>query len=110
MPFLIPSTQSVNTEKHTVTQNLRRKLPEIAPGTTVSIRISEQHLWDKKGTVAIQNNCPQLYDILNERRNILAKNRHHLIPTTIKFNIKRDYHNAIKHDYHKSATHLLIRI
>ena len=31
---LISSNQSIATEKHTVTKNLRRKLPEITPGTT----------------------------------------------------------------------------
>ena len=40
--------QSTTTEKHTVTQNLKRKLSEIAPGTTVRIRTNEQNLWDKK--------------------------------------------------------------
>ena len=34
-------------------------------------------------------------NILNKRRNILARNRCHLIPTTKKFNIKHDYNNAI---------------
>ena len=32
---------------------------------------------------------------LNERGNILARNRRRLIPTTKKFNIKKDYDNAI---------------
>ena len=31
----MPSTQSTASEKYTVTQNVRRELPEIAPGTTV---------------------------------------------------------------------------
>ena len=44
LPSLIPFT----TEKHTVTHNLKRNLPEIAPRTTVRIRTDEQYLWDKK--------------------------------------------------------------
>ena len=48
LPSLIPSTQSTATEKHTVIKNLRRKLPEIAPGTTVRIRPDKQNLWGKK--------------------------------------------------------------
>ena len=64
---LIPFTQNTATEKHTVTQNLRRKLPEIAPGTTVRIRTDEQNPWDKKGIVVSQNNRPRLCDILNKR-------------------------------------------
>ena len=51
LPSLTPSTQNVATEKPTVTQNLRCKLPEIAPGTTVRNRTDEQNLLDKKGTV-----------------------------------------------------------
>ena len=42
-----------------------------------------------------QNNHPRSYDILNERGNILARNHHHLIPTSEKFNIKHDYNNAV---------------
>ena len=95
LPLLIPFTQSTTTEKHTVTHNLKRNLPEIAPGTTVQIRTNEQNPWDKKGIVVSQNNRPRSYDILNERGNILARNRRHLIPTTKKFNIKHDYGNAI---------------
>ena len=35
LPLLIPFTQSTTTKKQTVTHNLKRNLPEIAPGTTV---------------------------------------------------------------------------
>ena len=56
LPALIPFTQGTTTEKHTVTQNLKRKLPEIAPGTAVRIRTDEQNLWDKKGIVVSQKN------------------------------------------------------
>ena len=42
-----------------------------------------------------QSNQPQSYNILNKRGNILARNHHHLIPATKKFNIKHDYDNAI---------------
>ena len=95
LPLLIPSTQSTATEKHSVTQNVRRKLPEIAPGITMRIRTNEPNLWDKKSIFVSQNNRPRLYNILNKRGNILARNRHHLISRTRKFNIKHDYDNAI---------------
>ena len=51
LPLLIPFTQSAATEKHTVTQKLRPKVPDMAPGTTVRIRTEEQNLWNKKGIV-----------------------------------------------------------
>ena len=95
LPSLIPSTQSTATVEHTVTQNLRRKLPEIAPRTTVRIQTDEQNLWHKKSIIVVQSNRPQLYGILNKRGNILARNRRHLIPATEKFNIKHDYDNAL---------------
>ena len=95
LPSLIPFTQSTTTEKHTVAHNLKLNLPEIAPGTTVWIRTDKQNLWDKKGIVVSQNNRPRSNNILNERGDILARNRRHLIPTTEKFNIKNDYNNAI---------------
>ena len=59
LPSLIPCTQNTANEKHTVTQNLRRKLPETALGTTVRIRTDEQKLRDKKGIVVSQNNRPR---------------------------------------------------
>ena len=88
-PLLIPCTQNTATKKHTETQNLRCKLPEI-----LRIRTNEQNLWDKKGIVVSQSNRPQLYNILNKRGNIFARNHHQLIPTE-KFNIKHNYGNAI---------------
>ena len=108
LPSLVPFTQSETFEKHTVTQNTRRKLPEIAPGTTVRIRTDEQHLWDKKGIVVSQNNRPRSYDILNQRRNILARNRRHLIPRTKEFNITHDYNNAIPVSNTSTHSNLMI--
>ena len=68
LPSLIPSTQSTATEKHTITKNLGRNLPEIAAGKTVRIQTDEQNIWGKKyGIVVSQNNRPRSYDILNER-------------------------------------------
>ena len=91
-----------------VTQNLRHKLPEIAPGTTLRIRTDEQNLWNKKGTVVSANNRPQSYNFPNERRNILARHHRHLIPTNEKFNIKHDYNNAIPAS--NTSTHLSLMI
>ena len=58
------------------------------------IRADKRNLWDRKG-IASQNNCPRLYDILNETGNILAINLCHLIPTTKKCNVKHNFDNAI---------------
>ena len=95
LPSLIQFTQSTTTEKHTVTQNLKRNLPEFAPGTTVRIRIDEQNPWNRNGIVVSQNNRPRSSNILNERGSILARSRRPLIPTSEKVNIKHDYDNVI---------------
>ena len=58
LPSLISFIQSATAKKHSITQNLRCKLPETAPGTTVRIRTDEQKLSNKRGIVASQNNCP----------------------------------------------------
>ena len=94
-PSLIPFTQSSTTKKHTVTHNLKSNFPEFPPGTTVRIRTDEQNLWYKKGITMSQNNRPQSCNILNERENISARNRHYLILTTKKFKINNDYDIAI---------------
>ena len=108
LPSPMPFTQSTTTEKHTVTHNLKCNLPEISPGTTVQIRANKKNLLDKKGVVVSQNNRPRLYDILNKRGNILARNRFHLIPTTEKFNFKNDYNNAIPVSNTSTHSDLLI--
>ena len=95
LPLLIPITQSITTKKQTVTHNLKRNLPEIAPGTTVWIRTNDQNLWGKKGIDVSQSNRPQSYNILSKRGNILARNLCHLIPATGKSNLKNDYDNSI---------------
>ena len=99
LPSLIPFTQSITTEMHLVTHNLKRNFPEITPGTTVRIRTDQQNLWNKKGIVMSQNNRPSSYNILNERGSILAinqqpKNLTSRIITTMPY---------------QSATHLLIQ-
>ena len=53
------------------------------------------------------NNRPQSYDILNERGNVLARNRRHVIPTTERFNIKHDYDNTIQ--ISNTSTHLNLK-
>ena len=95
LPSRIPFTQSTTTKKYTVTQNIKLKLPEIAPKPTVRGRTDQQNLWDRKGFIVSENNRPRSYEIFNERGNILAGNPSHLIPKTEKFNIKRDCDNAI---------------
>ena len=45
--------------------------------------------------IVSQNNRPLSHDILNKRRNMLARNRRRIIPNTERFNIKHNYDNAI---------------
>ena len=58
LPSLIPFTQSTTTKKHTITQNLRHKLPEIALGTTRQVRTNNQNFWGKKGIIWIKIIAP----------------------------------------------------
>ena len=74
----------------------------------MQIRTDEQNLWDEKGIIVSQNNRPRSCEILNQRGNILARNRRHLIPTTEKFNIKHDYDNATP--VSNTSTHLNLMI
>ena len=108
LPSLIPFTQTMTTENHTVTHSLKCNLPEIAPGTAVQIRTNEQNLWDKKGIAVGQNNWPPSHNILNERGNILARNCRHLIPTTEKLNINNDYDKVIPVSNRSTHANLMI--
>ena len=70
-------------------------LPNISQENTVRIRTDEQNLWDKKSIVIKQNNRPRSYDVLNENRNVMIRNRRHLIPTNGKFTEKFSYDSII---------------
>ena len=86
LSLLLPSSQSASTEKHTISQNLMRKLCEFEP--------INKTFWGKRDIV-VRQNLSRPYDYLNERGNMLARNCRHLILTTEKFNTKHYYDNAI---------------
>ena len=95
------------TKKDIVTQNLRRKLSEIAPGTTVRIRTDEQNLWGKKGIVVSQNNCPLSYHTIFEQEREYISQKPSSPDTS---NPKTLASNMITSMPYQPAAHLLIRI
>ena len=67
-------------------QQRGRKLPEIPTNTTVRIQSKNKNdQWSKKGVVLTKRAEPRSYDVLNEKGNVIRRNRRHLIPTNEDF-------------------------
>ena len=60
------------------------------------IRTDEEKTWDKKGSVIAPNDRPRSYNVLNEKGNLIIRNRRHLIQTNGKFIVKYNYDNILK--------------
>ena len=60
------------------------------------IRTDEEKTWDKKGSVIAPNDRPRSYNVLNEKGNLIIRNRRHLIQTNGKFIVKYNYDNILE--------------
>ena len=67
-----------------------KEFPSIDPGT-VRMNVDKDKNRDKKGIVVEKCSEPHSYNILNEKGNIVRRNRRHLIPCHKEFNIQPDY-------------------
>ena len=76
-----PSTTTTAIEPET-----QNRLSTLKCGNTVRIRVNKEKTWDKKGSVIAPNDRPCLYNVLNEKGNLIIRNPRHLIPTNEKFN------------------------
>ena len=88
-----PKPSTTNTAIEPQTQN---RLSTLKPGDTVRIRTEAEKTCDKKGSVTAPNDRPRSYNGLNEKGNLIIRNRRHLIPTNEKFIVKHDYDNIIE--------------
>ena len=96
----LPSFSSKSREKKSAKVNpgvkLGRDLPEIKPGTIVRMRHSDEKEWSKKGKVTNKRDEPRSYDVLNERGNMVRRNRRHLLPCNDKFTVKTETDDEIE--------------
>ena len=78
------------------TTNMAIEPETLKTGDIVRIRTDKDKTWNKKGSVIAPNDHPCLYNILNEKGNLMIRNCRHLIPTNKKFIVKYDYDNIIE--------------
>ena len=77
-----------------------KDLPEIIPGTTVRIYSKSKYgNWRNKGKVVRKRKEPRSYDILNEKGNVVRRNRWQLIPTNEKFEENNDNEYEYEDEY-----------
>ena len=85
VPSVIPSTPNcVQSKERTKTRydTKSKDLPPISPNTTVRIYSkSKSGNWKQKGNVISKRTEPRSYNILNEKGNIIRRNRWQLLPS-----------------------------
>ena len=68
-----------------------KDLTNIEPGTVVRMRVQGEKRWDEIGKVVEKCQEPRAYRILNSKRNVVRRNRRHLLPCKDKFRIQNDH-------------------
>ena len=91
LPSLILSTSTPPTLKKSQAKTKARydkqakDLPDIQPGTVVRIRTKEDKNWNCLGKVVTKCAEPRSYRVLNNKGNIVRRNRRQLLPCKEKF-------------------------
>ena len=93
LPSLVQSFPTTSNVKNSdrVLNKKHRDYPSINPDSVVRMRIDSDKNWEKKGLVVEKCSEPRSYNILNEKGNIVRRNRRHLIPCYDEFKIQPDY-------------------
>ena len=82
---------------------IQNRLPTLKSADTISIRTDKEETWDKKESGIARNDHPRSYNVLNEKDNLIIRNRHHIIPTNEKFIVRHDY------EYIKKPSETILR-
>ena len=69
-------------------------LPTLKPADTIRIRTDEEKNWDKKESGIARNDHPRSYNVLNEKGNLIIRNRRHIITTNEKCVVRHNYENG----------------
>ena len=91
LPSLILSTSTPpNLKKSQANTKARydkqaKDLPDIQPGTVVRIRTKEDKNWNQLSNVVAKCAEPRSYRVLNDKGNIVRRNRRQLLPCKEKF-------------------------
>ena len=95
LPSVKPQPKS-STSKTAIESKTRNRLSTLKLGDTVKIRTDEEKTWGKKGSIIAPNDRPRSYNVLNEKGNLIIRNRRNLILTNEKLIVKHDYDNIIE--------------
>ena len=97
LPSLILSTSTPPNLKKSQAKTKARydkqaeDLPDIQPGTVVRIRTKEDKNWNQLGKVVAKCAEPRSYRVLNDKGNIVRRDRRQLLPCKEKFEIRNQY-------------------
>ena len=90
LPSIIPTRFNQIEKDPSIKEKYDKKskdLPPISPDTTVRIYSRSKYgNWKQKGEVISKRHKPRSYDVINEKGNIIRRNRWQLLPTNETFN------------------------
>ena len=70
-----------------------RDLSILHPGDVVRMRLNNEKSWSQQGKVIETCKEPRFYNVMNERGNVVRRNRRHLLPSHEKFEIHNEDEN-----------------
>ena len=97
LPSIIPNKSRPILTGHKVKKYHDRRandLSELAPGTSVRMRIDTDSSWKETGKIIEKCQQPRSYLVLNSRGNVVRRNRRHLLPTSEAFQNFDHLHSA----------------
>ena len=74
------------------------ELKPLTPSTSVRIYSKRNKNWSKKGQVVKKQVQPRSYEVINEKGNVIRRNRRHLIPTQESFDVDLNYDDLVIDD------------
>ena len=108
LPSAIPNRKHYSKSKvdNDEYRNKIKDLTHIKPNTVVRIRTDREKDWKQTGKVLQKSSEPRSYLVLNEKGNIVRRNRKHLIPTNDEFRI--DIDNEVMQENQLQSTTSLV--
>ena len=85
-----------STTKTAIEPEIQNRLLTLKLGDIVRTRTKKKKTLDEKGSVIGPNDRPHSYNAINEKGNLIIRNRFQLIPANEKFIVNHKYDNIIE--------------
>ena len=106
LPSIIPSKSRPILKDQKVKEYYDRRakdLSELAPGTSVRMRVDTDSSWKETGKIIEKCTRPRSFLVLTSRGNVVRRNRRHLLPTSEAFQVQPNFDHL--HSAPNEVTH-----